>query len=261
LGGESKTARSGTEATLKHGIGFWMVVAMLLGLPAGGACAQEQPEATTSSAELQAYKLVGTVEGDANALGAVFEDPKTKKQKLYRIGDVVDGATIVEIKNQQVLLRRGAQTEVVHITGGSPVQRQPGDSIQVVAASDDPRENLQGVLSQVIPPYDRRVAHLRTSLSRGKFDRFVEHFNSATGQSPKFVDTVAGPALSVADLDQDVLKDLRLERADLIVGISGMGIESQERLAQILETVSRAKVVDISVLRGGAVQPLYYVVH
>jgi general secretion pathway protein C len=238
-----------------------MAVAVLMGLPIGGACAQEQPEATAGSTEHHAFQLVGTVEGNPSTLGAVFEDPKTKKQKLYRIGDVVDGATIVEIKNQQVLLRRGAQTEVVHITGGSPVQRKPGDSIQVVAASDDPRENLQGVLSQVIPPYDRRVAHLRTSLSRGEFGRFVDHFSSATGRSPKFVDTVAGPALSVADVDQDLLKELRLERADLIVGISGMGIESEDRLAQILETVSRAKVVDISVLRGGAVQPLYYVVH
>ena len=234
---------------------------MLLGLSVGGVCAQQPLEASTDSPEHHAYKLVGTVEGNPNTLGAVFENPETKQQKLYRIGDVVDGATIVEIKNQQVLLRRGAQTEVVHITGGSPVQRLPGDSIQVVAASDDPRENLQAVLSQVIPPYDRRVEHLRASLSRGDFDRFVDHFSSAAGQSPKFVDTVAGPALSVADLDQDVRKDLRLEPADLIVGISGMGIESQERLDQILETVSRAKVVDISVLRGGAVQPLYYVVH
>jgi type II secretory pathway component PulC len=203
---------------------------------------------------------VGTIEGSPAVAEAVFEDPQTKKQKLYRVGDVIDGATIIEIKNHQVLLRRGTRTEVVHMTGGSPVQRAPGDDIQVVANSDDPRENLQSVLSQVIPPYDRRVEKLRNSLSREEFDRFVEHFRAAS-EPPKFVETVAGPALSVADVDRDVLKNLKLDRADLIVGISGMGIESMERLTQIWELVSRAKVVDISVLRSGAVKPLYYVVH
>jgi len=239
-----------------------VALALLLGWFQSGFCAQPplgSSESIGGAAESQAYALVGTIEGNPSVTEAVFEDPQTKKQKLYRIGDVIGGATIVKIKNHQVWLQRGEQVEVVHITGGSPVQRAPGDAIPVVAASDDPRQNLQGVLSQVIPPYDRRVEKLRNSLSREEFDRFVEHFRAAS-EPPKFVDTVAGPALSVADLDQDVLKNLRLDQGDLIVGISGMGIDSMERLTQIWEVVSRAKVVDISVLRSGAVKPLYYVV-
>lgn len=238
-------------------------LALLWGWSPLGFCAQpplESSETIGGAAESRAFALVGTIEGDPSVTEAVFEDPHTKKQKLYRIGDVIDGATIVDIKNHQVWLRRGEQVEVVHITGGSPVQRAPDDAIQVVAASDDPRENLQGVLSQVIPPYDRRVEKLRNSISRDEFDRFVEHFRGASAP-PKFVDTVAGPALSVADVDQDMLKNLKLNQGDLIVGISGMGIDSMERLSQIWDVVSRAKVVDMSVLRSGAVKPLYYVVH
>jgi general secretion pathway protein C len=236
-----------------------MALAMLLGLSVAGVCAQQPQDSSTDSPELHNYKLVGTVEGNPSTTGAVFEDPQTKTQKLYRIGDVVDGATIVEIKNQQVLLRRGELIELIDITGGSPVKRAPGDEIPVIAASNDPRENLQGVLSQVLPPYDPRVKKLRKAVSRDAMDRFVAHF-SASGEPPKFVDTFAGPALTVASVDPSLLSSLGLHQTDLIVGISGMGIDSPDRLTQIWQMVGRAKVVDISVLRGRKVQPLYYMV-
>jgi hypothetical protein len=250
--------RSNRPAGVKDCIRFMVALALLLVWYQPGFGAQEPP-ATGASAS-PAYRLVGTIEGNPAVTQAVFEDPHTKTQKLYGIGDVVDGATIVEIKDHQVWLRRGEQIEVVAITGGSPVQRAPGDSIRVMASSDDTRQNLQGVLSQVIPPYDRRVEQLRHSLTRDLFDRFVGHFRDA-GAPPKFVSTVAGPALSVADVDQQLLKHFGMEPTDLIIGVSGMGIDSQERLTQIWDIVSRAKVVDISVLRDDVVKPLYYTVH
>ncbi|HTP41909.1 MAG TPA: hypothetical protein VML36_05765 [Nitrospiria bacterium] len=237
-----------------------MALALLLGWYQPGFGAQPAPLESTGSAPSHTRRLVGTIEGNPAVTRAVFEDPQTRAQKLYGIGDIIDGATIVEIKDHQVWLRRGEQTEVVTITGGSPAQRAPGDSIRVMAYSDDPLQNLQGVLSQVIPPYDRRVEKLRHSLTRDEFDRFVDHYRAADGP-PQFVSTIAGPALSVADMDRQTLKQLGLEPTDLIIGVSGMGIDSQERLTQIWDIVSRAKVVDISVLRDNLVKPLYFTIN
>jgi len=257
--GEGTMARPDRPRMLITLCGWSVAVAALLGLSQSGLGAQQPPNTAAATTASHAYRLVGTIEGSPTTTQAVFEDPQTKAQKLYGVGDVIDGATIVEIKNHQVVLRRGAQTEVIQITGGSPPQRAPGDTIPVLASSDDPLQNLQGVLSQVIPPYDRRVEKLRHSLTRGEFDSFVDHFRGFD-EPPIIVSTVAGPALSVENMDQRILKSLGLEPNDLIIGISGMGIDSPDRLAQILDTVSRAQVVDLSVLRGDAVKPFYYTV-
>ncbi|MFI5305028.1 MAG: hypothetical protein ACHQYP_09575, partial [Nitrospiria bacterium] len=40
------------------------------------------------------YQLVGTVEGNEDFTFAVFENPQTKQQKIYKIGDEINGAII-----------------------------------------------------------------------------------------------------------------------------------------------------------------------
>jgi general secretion pathway protein C len=59
-------------------------------------------------------KLVGTVVGSAEHTYAVIEDLSTKKQDLYRLGDLIREAKILEITRQRVLLEsRGRREELL----------------------------------------------------------------------------------------------------------------------------------------------------
>jgi general secretion pathway protein C len=59
-------------------------------------------------------KLVGTVVGSAEHTYAVIEDLSTKKQELYRLGDLIREAKILEITRQRVLLEsRGRREELL----------------------------------------------------------------------------------------------------------------------------------------------------
>jgi hypothetical protein len=250
------------------GMGFSLSI--LLGLAVTGAWAEE-PSKPAGSPALHGLQLVGTVEGEEQQLtGAVFEDPITKKQKAYRVGDVIDGATIVEIKRQQVVLKRGEEFVTIRITGGSPVatgalgKKAPEGTIPVPAG--DPQVARQAVISKVIPPYDPRVEKLKTTVSRRDVNRFVGYFQDQLKEErPTLVTTSLGPAADLVGVDTEILRNMKLEPTDRIVEINGMGVDSLDRFRQILEILgqshgNRAGVFNISVLRGEAIQPLYYAV-
>jgi type II secretory pathway component PulC len=235
------------------GISVWLLMGLTL--------TSAHPEATSGSTGaqmLQVHKLVGIVYGDQKIAGVVFEDSRTKKQKVYRIGDMIEGAAVMEIRRRQVLLRRGGEILMVYLSNGSPGEQKTEGSISI--PDDSPHQALQQVLSQIIPPYDPRVNDRKRSVTRVDLNRFSEQINAQEKEGPIFVSTSLGPTLGLARIDQNVLASLGLESTDLIVGISGMGIDSWERLQRILTILGQAKVLDISVLRGSVVQPMYYAV-
>ncbi|HLB94555.1 MAG TPA: hypothetical protein VJK28_00090 [Nitrospiria bacterium] len=231
---------------------------VLLGLAVPEIGSPKQVDPTGIIKELQGHQLIGIIAGEPEDARAVFEEVKTKQQKLYRAGDVVEGATIVEIKRQQVLLKRGEEIIQVHLAGGSPQERAPGDPIPVPVRPKDPRQALQQVLGQETPPYDSRVD--KRAVSRPEIDRFVQFLQGQTPETITPVTTSIGPAIHMDRLDRDLLVTLGLEPSDLIVGISGMGIDTPDRLTQILGILNGATVFNLSVLRGNVVQPLYYTV-
>jgi hypothetical protein len=77
--------------------------------------------------------LIGTGEGEGAPSFAVIEDRVTREQRVYRVGDVVkDGVVLAKVERNQVVLRLGAQQQVLSLytdgtedvaSGGGP----PGD--------------------------------------------------------------------------------------------------------------------------------------
>ncbi|HET6371648.1 MAG TPA: hypothetical protein VFG95_10650 [Nitrospiria bacterium] len=113
-------------------------------------------------------------------------------------------------------------------------------------------------MSQQIPPYDPRLA--KRSVSRDEVGLFIAHFSEG---SSGLISTPLGPGLSLTGLDDEALKGLGLDENDQVVAISGMGIDSPERLAQILQTLTflgSSGVFNLSVLRGDDVVPIAYMV-
>jgi len=230
-----------------------------------GAWAQDYSKSINPEAHLT-QKLVGVVEGDDEGARAIFEDVKTKEQKLYRLGDLIDGATLIEIKRRRILLRRGQEISSVNVTGGSPderrmIERGPeqkklSGAIPVPVGVSDPRQAISQVLSQQIAPYDPQV--VKKPVPRSTISQFVEGFQKQMADPALLVKTSLGPALSMEHVDPGVLNNLGLKPTDMIVGISGMSLESPERLGEIFNILGHAKVSNLSVLRDKVVEPLAY---
>ncbi|HUK55345.1 MAG TPA: hypothetical protein VLY20_01650 [Nitrospiria bacterium] len=243
------------------GIGARLLLVAGLALAAG--CSQESFQPPVEK-DPRAYKLIGIIHGDSKQAGAVFEDPETKKQKLVQLGGALGGATLTEIRRQEVLLKRNGDVVTLHLTAGTPDDYHAMDPIPVPVALQDPMRARQIVISKVIPPYDARVEKAKMAISRDDVNRFVSYFeDQLKGSSPVLTTTSVGAAVDLSHTEGDLLRTLGLESTDLVVGINGMGVDSPDRFRQILEILGKSQgnrggVFNIVVLRGDTVQPLYY---
>jgi general secretion pathway protein C len=200
-------------------------------------------------------RLVGTLEGSPDVTFAVFENPATKKQKSYRVGDFIDGAQIIEIKKQRVLLKTGDRISAISISGGSPVDAGP---LKPAPSANEktPQTEIGRILSRQTPPYELTLP--KTTVSAETVAQLSGQLQRYTGSSPAFAETAVGKGVRVSDLGQDAAGNLGLKGSDIIVGISGMGIESPQQISQIIEILNRAKVFNLSVTDGSTVQSLSY---
>ncbi|RJR17063.1 MAG: PDZ domain-containing protein [Desulfobacteraceae bacterium] len=82
--------------------------------------------------------LIGTVTGSDGGSCAVIEESDKKKQRLYRTGESIQGATIKAILRGKVLLRVGGRDEVLSIADSSSgkAKLRPGASSQAHSASE-----------------------------------------------------------------------------------------------------------------------------
>jgi type II secretory pathway component PulC len=239
-------------------------LSLALGLAIAGGCAQESSKFPVAK-DPQSYKLVGIIQGDSKQAGAVFEDPQTKKQRFVPVGQALGGATLTEVRRQEVLLDRNGEVITLRLAAGTPPEdhRELGP-IAIPAAQNDPMKARQIVISKVIPPYDDRVEKAKMAISRNDVKQFVSYFQDQLKEgAPVLTTTPLGEAVRLSEVDGDILRTLGLESTDLIVGINGMGVDSTDRFRQILEIMDKGKgnrgvVFNMVVLRGDVAQPLYY---
>jgi len=239
-------------------------LSLIGGLLALGACSQETSHPTVAK-DPQNYKLIGIIQGDSKQAGAIFEDPQTKKQRFVQVGQVLGGATLTEIRREEVLLKRGDEVISLRLAAGTPAEpdAKPGP-IPVPISTPDPEHARQAIIAKVIPPYDSRVNEVKMAVSRDDVGRFVSYFQEQLKNGTSvLVTTPVGAAVDLAPVDGGVLRSLGLESTDRIVEINGMGVDSPDRFRQILEIMeksrgNRGSVFNISVLRGDVLQPLYY---
>jgi len=202
------------------------------------------------------YHLVGTLEGNADVTFAVFENTQTKQQKIYRIGDLINGATVVEIRHQLVVLKKGSEFTTVQMTGGSAEEEKPVKPVSTEPEKSASKQALERVLSRQIPPYSSTVA--KKAVTNGIISHLTGQLQRYTEKSALLSETSFGKGIRASDLGGDLSASLGLDPNDVIVGISGMGIDSAERLNQIIEILNRAKVFNLSVIHETSTQSMSY---
>ncbi|HRU07147.1 MAG TPA: type II secretion system protein N, partial [Candidatus Brocadiia bacterium] len=123
-------------------------------LAAGGA-----PEAKPAPLRL---RLVGTIAGPPDFARAVIEDLSLKTQDMYRIGAVIQGAAIVGIERNRVVLNVGGRKETLEVSltadAGPPPVAGPGQ--------EKARAALEHMGEAVRPAGDGRFAVDRSKQAR-----------------------------------------------------------------------------------------------
>ena len=238
------------------------------------------PPAAPPAKPAAALKLVGTVVGSPDHTYAVIEDLSTKRQDLYRLGDLVREAKLVEItRNRVVLDNRGRREEMLSFekvepaaapesaaTSTEPAARQPPlprrplpsqqGSENAPEQQDQPNQEEESAEVEVQRLSDNMWRLSREDLtaqmeSLGQFmkeARLTPHFTS--GQADGFM---------IGSLPKNsLLERMGLRNGDILKGINGQRFSSMEEVLQIYQQLQSQPTLQLEIERGRRPETLTY---
>lgn len=232
---------------------------------------------TTPTRQPINLKLVGTVVGTPDQTYAVIEDLSAKRQELYRLGDLVKEAKVIEItRNRVVLDNRGQREELLSFQkpeSGPPmaaaapppafgVPRRPTPAPAPQERQENEPERLEQDEQQSEGEVEvERVSENMWRISRDDFVeqldnlgsfmkdvRLTPHFNA--GQPDGFMLSNL-PANSV-------LARMGLRNGDIMKGVNGQRFGSLEDVLQIYQQLQSEPTLELEIERGSRTETLMY---
>ncbi len=212
-------------------------------------------------------KLVGTVVGSADHTYAVIEDLGTKKQELYRLGDLIRESKIVEITRQRVLIdTRGRREELLSFqqlgsaspaAGESgarrPIASRPGAQILESKPRPEDAEEEEDEVQQVgentwrvsRDELSEQIDNLGQQLTEA---RLTPHFTG--GQPDGFMLTNIPK--------ESVLERIGLRNGDILKGVNGQKFSSLDELLRMYEQMQSESQLRLELERGQRTETLTY---
>ncbi len=179
--------------------------------------------------------LRGTVASGGKIRRAIIENADTKQQELFSVGDNVAGATVIEIMRGIVVLRVGAEDEVLKMEETTQEESAPSsmaeqeNTIKVDKGEiDNAFQNMNQILSQVrVQPY----------FSNGQPDGFM--FSRIQRNS--------------------IFHKIGLRNGDVIQGVNNNPIGTAEDMLNLYREIKTGSEVVLNIKRGQKQQDLRYV--
>jgi general secretion pathway protein C len=231
------------------------------------------PPVTKPAANL---KLVGTVVGTPDRTYAVIEDLGTKRQDLYRLGDLVREAKVVEVtRNRVVLDNRGRREELFSFEKSDTATPAPTEP--AAHPFNVPRRQLP---AQASPPPDEpspnppqenedeaadveieRVSENMWRISRDDFVEQLDNFGQMMKEArltPHF--TGGQPdGFMIANLPKtSFLARMGLRSGDIMKGINGQRFGSLEEFFQVYQQLQTEPMLQLEVQRSNRTETLTY---
>jgi general secretion pathway protein C len=236
--------------------------------------APRPPPAAAPTRQPLALKLVGTVVGGSEYTYAVIEDLSSKRQELYRLGDLVKEAKLVEItRNRVVLDNRGRREELVSFEkpeGGAPPAEAPlptlGGPRRPAPMPQEPREGAPEQPEQAQPQADNEVPIERLGENTWRISReaLVEQLDNLGGLmtdarlTPHF-NAGQPDGFMLSNLPPDsVLARMGLRNGDIMKGVNGQKFGSLEDVLQIYQQLQSEPMLQLEIERGSRPETLTY---
>lgn len=184
-------------------------------------------------------RLIGTVAGNASLARAIIQNSEDKSVKIHRIGDTVGGASLIEIREHEIVLIKGVIRKTLHRSSGQATP--PAISKPRLTASIRPKTT-----PIPLPPPPTGP------------DTVVEDLMTKTTIQPEPADS-ATPGLKITDLENVPLaKKLGLRDGDVIRGVNGQQVTTRQKAFQVMRKAKSQKRLTIELIRDGQEKTLSF---
>jgi general secretion pathway protein C len=219
-------------------------------------------------------KLVGTVVGPPERTYAVIEDLSTKRQDLYRLGDVVKEAKVVEVtRNRVVLDNRGRREELFSFEktdAASPPPSVPAARQSAVprrppfALEPPPQEPPPPAQAEEQDTAEAEIERVSENMWRINRDDLVEQLDNF-GQmmrearlTPHFAGGQPDGFMITNLPSNSFLGRMGLRNGDIMKGVNGQKFGSLEEFFQAYQQLQTEPMLQLEVERSNRTETLTY---
>jgi len=197
----------------------------------------EKEERELETLEPTKLKLVlwGTVTGQENVY-AVIEDKKVRKQALYQIGDLIQGAELKKIlRNKVILLFQGKDQFL---------------EVQINSRNDTRFSNLKETIPVEAAPVKRVLDH-DTLDDTGSIMRQIKF-------RPHFSEGEPDGLMVYGIRPNSVFREIGLRNGDIIKDVNGVAIVSKNDVSGLFAEIEDQEYLKIILFRRGKTKELIY---
>lgn len=196
-------------------------------------------------------KLRGTAVREGGGSFAVIEDRRSRKEDLYRIGDMILGeAKLTQIHRDRVVILRDGKKEILELT----VTEERG------------RKRRQDVASSQTPPLVpgsgvRRLGSDRWSVSREELESAKTNMSQLMTQiriAPNFTDGKPDGFKLLSIKRGSLFDRLGLRNGDVVRHVNGVPLDSPQKALELYAELESGQSVALGILRRGKEQILNY---
>jgi len=209
--------------------------------------------ATAPEVDLQALeptklnlKLWGTVSGSGKTEYAVIQDPKNRKQELYRAGDSIQNATVKLILREKVILSVDGQDEILEME--KPSTTAPRKARRIAA----PRTRA----GRGRKPISRNIRLQRSALEDA-MSSAAELLQQARIR-PHFEDGGAAGISITGIKPRSLFRKMGLRSGDIITDVGGKEISSVEDVMKMYDELTSAPKMSLEIKRRGRDETINY---
>ena len=197
-------------------------------------------------------KLWGTVTGQNEGDYAVIEDAKAREQNLYRAGDTIQNAVVKLILREKVVLKVGANDEIL------AMEENIGQGRRSPAARRDVRSPSSPSPAERLPvsSYPRKIR-----LQADQVEKAMENLGELMEQATlrPHIEDGQSAGISITGIKPNaIFRKMRLRNGDIITGVNGDAIESVEDAVKVVEQLSSGSDIQLQIKRRGREQSLDY---
>lgn len=194
-------------------------------------------------------KLWGTVTGLGGKTYAVIEDPKTREQNLYRVGDTVQTARVKKVLREKVILNVKGRDEILKIIELAAAGR--GRQTRAPAYASPARRAVSPGKGEQVTIEQSRIDSATRNLNQlMKGVRIRPHFSNGQPDGIRLSGIKPG----------SIFTDIGFKSGDIIVGVNGEQIESVDDALKFYSSLKSANNVSLQIRRNGVEQTIEYVV-
>lgn len=194
-------------------------------------------------------RLLGTLlSGIKEWSFASIQDVVTQKASTFMVGQAIQGAPILDIERNRVIVLNNGRREFINNEAGT------GEAVAYTPPSALPQPSgpPQGAMGSGIRAIDDR----NYEVPRAEIDRTLSNLNDVAMQArivPAFKDGVAQGFKLFSIRPDSIYTKIGIQNGDVIRRINGFDLNSPEKALEIYSKLKEANRIDIEVERNGAV--------